>query len=103
MNNSPCLFSLIYNLPFPFQESYETRRKEDAEARKAEEEKRAAEEKKRKEDEERMGKEMQKEEERQSKLKKPEDKPPVWQDWPVLSYVFNVKYTHYRPEIFHDV
>ena len=30
---------------------------------------------------------MQKEEERQAKLRKPDEKPPVWQEWPVLSYV----------------
>ena len=32
-----------------------------------------------------MREEMEKEEERQSKLRKPEEKTPVWQDWPVLS------------------
>ena len=30
---------------------------------------------------------MQKEEERQAKLRKPDEKAPVWQEWPVLSYV----------------
>ena len=34
-----------------------------------------------------MMEEMQKEEERQAKLRKPDEKPPVWQEWPVLSYV----------------
>ena len=72
---------------FNQKESYEARRKEEAEARKAEEEKREAQERKRLEQEERMREEMQKEEERQAKLRKPDEKPPVWQEWPVLSYV----------------
>ena len=84
------LYILLLALPQSFfnpKESYEARRKEEAEARKAQEEKREAQERKRLEQEERMKEEMQKEEERQAKLRKPDEKPPVWQEWPVLSYV----------------
>ena len=75
---------MIWSCIHTTQESYESRRKEEAEARKVEEEKRETQERKRIEEEERMKEEIQKEEDRQAKLKKPDEKP-AWQEWPILS------------------
>ncbi len=71
---------------FPsLQESYEARRAEEAEARAAEERRRAEEERRRGEEEARARDAARAEAERQSRLRKHDDKPPpAWEEWPVI-------------------